>query len=309
MTRKHWFGEDVVTIDTTLGRLPKWIPAFERQPFGRNRFHDVIIRRSRADEESIPVGLVSKNYVLVQHADAIQAVTAEITNAGIDPAVVRARLLISEYGTRMALRATLPAAHAFTPADGHPMALTFECFNSVDGTVPLFGAVGWFRFVCSNGLLVGTTSATVRQKHSPPLRIDDIMAVLADGMASALQDRESFDVWRTTRISGSHLAAWVDGPVAEAWGPLAAARVHGISTTGFDGKPAGPAKKRPPHTWPLVQHRLVPGTEAPCHDGYAVAQVLAWVAAQRNDVAQRLNWRAQIKPLMSHLIPLQGSEA
>ncbi|MEO6238334.1 MAG: hypothetical protein ABIQ52_15150 [Vicinamibacterales bacterium] len=87
--RKHWFGEDVVTIDTTLDRLPKWIPAFERQPFGRNRFHDVIVRRSAAGAAPIPVGLFSKHHVRVQHADAIQAVAAEIMKAGSTRPVCR----------------------------------------------------------------------------------------------------------------------------------------------------------------------------------------------------------------------------
>ena len=34
-----------------------------------------------------------------------------------------------------------------------------------------------------------------------------------------------------------------------------------------------------------------------------MAQVLAWVASHRHDVAERLAWRGTIRPLMSHLIP------
>lgn len=282
MTRTHWFGEDVATIDTTLDSLPSRLPVFDRYAFGANRFRDVIVRRSPGDADPLPVGVVSKAYVLVQHADAIRAVTEEIKKAGIDPAAVPARLLISEYGTRMALRATLPSAHAFTPDDGHRMALTFECFNSVDGTVPLFAAVGWFRFVCSNGLVVGNSSATVRQKHSPSLEIGEVSEVLAQGMEDALQDRKSFDQWRSTRIPARDLAKWVDGR--------------------FDGKPAQ-RKEVQPHERSLTQDVPVPGTHAPCDDGYEIAQVLAWVAAQRGNVAQRLQWRGQIRTLMSHLVP------
>ena len=96
---------------------------------------------------------------------------------------------LSEYGTRMALRAVLPDAFAFDDQDGHRMALTFECLNSVDRTVALFAAVGWFRFICSNGLLVGTTSVKVKQRHTPSLRIEEFSAVLAAGVTSAVQDR------------------------------------------------------------------------------------------------------------------------
>jgi hypothetical protein len=302
MTRTHWFGEDVDSIDTTLEAAASLMPTFDRRPFGANRFHDVIARRPTACADLLQIGLVSKQYVLVQHASVVQAVTAEVTRAGIDPAHVPVRLLITEYGTRIALRATLPGIHAFTPDDGHSMALTFECFSSVDGTVPLFAAVGWFRFVCSNGLVVGTTSARVRQRHSPPLEIDEVSQVLAEGMESAVQDRKSFAAWRSTKIHRSDLEKWVDGPVADAWGPLAAARVYGISTTGVDGRPVQPFRRVAPHRWQRTEGPQVPGTHAPCGDGYEIAQVLAWVAAQRADVAQRLRWREQIRGLMSDLL-------
>ena len=302
VTRTHWFGEDVESIDTTLAGAPSLMPTFDRSPFGANRFHDVVSRRPTDGAEPLQIGLVSKQYVLVQHASVVQAVTAEVTSAGIDPTQVPVRLLITEYGTRIALRATLPERYAYRPDDGHTMALTFECFNSVDGTVPLFAAVGWFRFICSNGLVVGTTSATARLRHSPPLQIDEVCEVLADGMESALQDRASFAAWRSSRVSRVCLEKWVDGSVADAWGPLAAARVYGISMTGVDGRPVRPSNRAAPHRWQLTEGQQVPGTHAPCEDGYQIAQVLAWVAAQRANVAERLRWRGQIRDLMSHLL-------
>jgi hypothetical protein len=159
--RTHWLGEDVRTIDTTLDQIERLLPVFARHGLGTNRFLDVIVREGPG--EPLPVATVSKRYALVQHAQATGAVTAEIRRQRIDPAGVPARLLISEYGSRIALRATLPDQYSCTPPDGHPMALTFECFNSVDRTVPLMAAVGWFR-------------------HSPPLDIGEISAVLAEGL-------------------------------------------------------------------------------------------------------------------------------
>lgn len=300
MRRNHWFGERVDTFDTTLAALPDTLPAFERTSFGANRFRDVITRKG---DKPMPVATVSKRYVLIQHADAVDAVIEQVANAGIDPAAVPVHLEITEYGTRMALRATLPDAYTLRPDDGHPMALTLECFNSVDTTVPLFAAVGWFRFVCSNGLVVGTTTAKVRQRHVPPLKIDEISEVLADGMASALGDAKSFATWRSTRIGRERLADWVDGPVATMWGPWAAARVYAISTSGVDGTPSSPFVKGAPHRWSLKDLVDVPGAEPPGDHGYAIAQALAWVARQRNDVAERLKWRGQIRPLMAQLIP------
>jgi len=303
MPRIHWGGEDVVTLDTTLASLPTVLPEFDRCSFGGNRFRDVIVRRAKGDRRTVPVGTVSKKYVLVQHADAARAVTTEVARAGIDPADVPVHVLMSEYGARMALRATLPQQYGFTPRDGHTMALTFECFNSVDRSVALWAAVGWFRIVCTNGLIVGATSANERHRHSPPLDMDEIGEVLADGIKSAQRDATSFERWTSTRIPRARLVDWVNGPVADAWGPLAAARVHTIATTGFDGVRAKPFTKRPPHQWAMDRTIEVPGTRLPSDDGFAIAQVLAWVASHRRDVAERLAWRGSIRLLISHLIP------
>lgn len=302
MIRTHWLGENVRTLATTLGDLPEHLPVFDRYRFGRNRFKDVIVRRARGNSNPVPVGLVSKKYVLVQHIATIEAVIREIANAGIDPNAVRAKLMLTEYGTRMALRATLPARYAFTPDDGHKMALTFECFNSVDGSVPLFAVVGWLRFVCSNGLVLGTVEARARQKHLPPLAIEEVSDVLAEGMASAIAERQILGQWGSIQIAASELQDWVDGPVTQAWGPLAAARVHGIATTGLDGKPVPPWRTAKPHTWSLTDGQAVPGTVAPCNDAYQVAQALSWVASRRRDVGQRLQWRGQIQGLMADLV-------
>jgi hypothetical protein len=299
----HWFGEDVDRIDTTLAELPRVLPTFERRAFGRNRLRDVIARSSVDGGEALPVGLVSKRYVLVQHIDAIAPVIREVRNAGIDPARVSARALVTEYGTRMAVRATLPSEYGITPRDGHRMALTYECFNSVDGTVPLFAAVGWLRFVCANGMIVGTPTAHVRFRHLPPLEIDEVSEVLTEGVRSAIDDRTSFERWQSTQIDDDHLATFVNGAVATAWGPMAAARVYAISTTGLDGRPTPPRKRSPPHSWILTQGHAVPGTNAPCTDAYQVGQVLAWIASRRSNVAKRLEWRDDIRELMCRLAP------
>ncbi len=298
--RPHWFRENVHTHDTTLADLEALLPRFERYDLGRNRFRDVIVRDG--PDGPLPVGMVSKRYALMQHGDLVDAVRGGLEEHGIDPLAIPTHLLISEYGTRVAIRATLPQHYNFTPPDGHPMALTFECFNSVDGSVPMMAVVGWFRFVCANGMVVGTPTARVRQRHLPSLKIANVAEVLADGIAAAVQDRRAFDRWQGLRIGREHLAAWVDGVVADTWGPSTASRVFGIATTGQDGTPRR-VPSAAPHARPLAAMTPVPGTKAPCQDGYAVAQVLAWVASQRQNVAERLTWRAQIPALMAALCP------
>ena len=193
-----------------------------------------------------------KRYVLVQHASVIAALENALRAEDVEPPDLRCRLTLSESGARMRIRVELPERFAFSAPDGHAMALTFECFNSVDRTVPLFALLGWFRFVCSNGLVVGTTHASLRHHHRPPLRIDALEPVLSAGLAAAACDRERLTESTRSCVSDDGLRRWVDGPVAHAWGTFAAARVHWIATTGLDGEPSRTPRGAPPHARELL---------------------------------------------------------
>jgi hypothetical protein len=298
----RWLGEPASEITGSLANVVPLIPAFDRLAFGTNARLDVIVRRTTAKGEiPVPTGVVSKRYVLVQHASVIAALENALRSAGVEPFDLRGRLTLSESGARMAIRVELPERFAFNAPDGHSMALTFECFNSVDRTVPFFALLGWFRFVCSNGLVVGTTHASLRHHHRPPLRIDELEPVLTEGLAAAACDRERLAVSMRSCVSADTLRTWVDGPVANAWGPLAAARVHAIATRGLDGEPSRTPKRAPPHARVILHPKPVPGAEAPRRDAYGLAQALAWVAARRTDVAERVAWRGDIPRLLAQL--------
>jgi hypothetical protein len=300
--QSRWLGEPATEVTGFLTDVVPLIPAFHRVPFGTNARLDMIVRRPTAQGDMpVPTGVVSKRYVLVQHASVIAALENALRAADVEPLDLRCRLTLSESGARMGIRVELPERFAFSAPDGHAMALTFECFNSVDRTVPLFAVLGWFRFVCSNGLVVGTTHASLRHHHRPPLRIDALEPVLSAGLAAAACDRERLTESTRSCVSDDALRRWVDGPVADTWGAFAAARVHAIATTGLDGEPSPTPRGAPPHARELLNPTLVPGAEAPCTDGYGLAQALAWVAARRNDVAERMAWRSDIPNLVAQL--------
>lgn len=294
----HWFGEQVTEeIDATVGDIAVRLPAFDRAPLDGNVYKHVIRQR----DGSVAVGVVSSRYDLIQHGEVVAQCVEAAAAASIDARSLPARLTLTQYGTRMALRITLPRQYALEPPDGHALALTFECFNSVDGSVPLYALVGWFRFVCANGLAVGTTTARYRRKHVPSARERSFAGVLAAGIQEAAAERDAFVGWSKVKIRPDAIERWLDGPVAKAWGPLAAARAFHIVTTGRDGTPRGLARHVPPHARPLIPAGHVPGTSVPCDDKFAVAQVLSWIASRRNSVAERDAWRAQIGGLVEAL--------
>ena len=125
--------------------------------------------------------------------------------------------------------------------------------------------------------------------------------MLAEGVAAAARDCDLLIESIARRVSDGALRNWVDGAVAKKWGPFAAARVHAIATRGVDGEPSRTPKGAPPHTREIVNPTPVPGAEAPRGNSYSLAQALAWVAARRNDVAERVAWRGEIPELMAQL--------
>ena len=180
--RPKWFNSPVSFHAGSLSEIRQHIPTFERRGFGLiqpdnessrlNKRLDTIVRVPFGDDTTfIPIGVVSKDYVLVPHQAVLDIATRALKAVNIAPDKVHAELTITEYGERMALSLYLPEKYSFDPGDGHPMALRLECFNSVDGSSRFRVLMGWFRFVCSNGLIIGVTHADVRRRHVGDFRL------------------------------------------------------------------------------------------------------------------------------------------
>ena len=178
------------------------------------------------------------------------AVSAEETNAALQ---------ITEYGERMRLSVWLPDQYAFDPGDGEKMGMRFECLNSVDGSTRFRALMGWFRFVCSNGLVVGVTQSDLRRRHIGDLAPEDVGRVLASGLAQAETEKEIFGSGASAREPRA-VTAWVDKDVRGMWGFKAATRAYCITRSGHDAKIVGQYKGRIPTTIETVKLRRVPGT-------------------------------------------------
>lgn len=295
----RWFGEPMTKVPGDLEAACDRMPTFTRVPFGANATRDVIVRDpSDLFTEALPVGVVSKRYVLLQHRDVLRAALDAFAACGIPVAATTSDVLISASGSRMAARVRLPGAQAFDPGDGEEIDLTFECFNSVDGTVPLFALLGWFRLVCSNGLVLGTAAARIWKKHTPALDTREFVMLLQDGVVAAGLDRAGLRAWQSVPVGDRVLVPWIDGPVAAAWGALAAGRVYCIARTGYDATPLCRFEKVRPHEREFGDPAVrVPGAPERSRTIFDVVQALSWVASSRNDFQQRIDWRAQIPAL------------
>ncbi|MBP8963396.1 MAG: DUF932 domain-containing protein [Opitutaceae bacterium] len=231
-----WFNSPVTSHEGTLTDIRKHIPAFERRPFGLplaegeivcpNKRLDTIVRLPFGEDKTvIPVGVVSKDYALVPHTRVLDEATKALEAANIALSEVKTELMITEYGERMAVSLYLPDKYRFDPGDGHPMALRLECLNSVDGSTRFRALMGWFRFVCSNGLIIGVTRFDMRRRHIGDFQIEDIWKVLASGLNESEAEKKNFEKWRKSPITPERLAAWSDDALRKVWGFKAAARL------------------------------------------------------------------------------------
>jgi hypothetical protein len=302
------------SVEGTLEEVMGHLPHFGRQPFtmpsvngdevGVNRYVDMVYRMgTRQGEKPIPVGVVSKNYRLVDHQQLLSTIEQALIGNDIDIEQVRVIAKWTVHGERAHFSLLFPKEERFlhqVDDDKDKMRFRIEVFNSVDGSSRLMVIAGWLRFVCSNGLIVGRALTDLRKQHRQQLQIEQLGRLLRETIQSAGNDKNTFVCWNSQRISPHALTSWVDTDVTEEWGVKAAVRVLGITRTGHDVAVAGDSK-RPPSAIETTPLATVPGISGPVENIFGISQVLSWIAGQRGDTAENLEWRSNVPELVDKL--------
>lgn len=308
-----WLGSPVTTHALPLKDVDSWIPTFERRVFGAEQRDEALLRINsrldtivrlpfKDDKTAVPIGVVSKKYSLVQHRDVLEAARKALTAAGIEPSELQAELQITKYGERMALSIFLPDEYSYKIGERDAMSLRLELWNSVDRSIRLRVLMGWFRLVCSNGLIIGVMQSDVRRRHVNELTPSDVEPVLRTGITQAREDSRKLSTWRSKAASPEGLRSWIDGNLKNTWGFKAAARAYHIACTGRDCDVRGPFKDVTPTTANVRALGRVPGTPQQSRNLFDVSQILAWLAKERRDLQEQLEWREQIAGLMAALV-------
>ncbi len=309
-TGPKWFNSLLsIYKDRTMAEIQAFIPEFERRPGlamsgadnVNNRLH-TIIRKPFQKDGFIPIGVVSKDYALVQHSKVFEIAKKAIEDSGVDTCAVRSELRITEYGERMHLSCFLPDKYSFDPGDGNKMALRLELFNSVEGSTRFRVHMGWFRFVCSNGLIIGVTKFDFRRRHLGDICLDDVGYILSDGIEGSKREKDNLIKWRKSMIEPKRLKAWIQDSVRKEWGLKAATRAYHITQTGFDVDIIGGYKGKTPFDISTVTTNRVPGCPKKVDNLFDLSQILAWLAKERRDVQEQLGMVEQIPELLKPLM-------
>lgn len=308
-----WFNSRVMVYKDITTSIGEYLPDFERRSFNLhtpdgnltsiNPNLDIIVRKPYQDDpHPVPIGLVSKDYRLIPHREVLSVAIDALKANSIDPAQTLSELNITQFGERMTMSTYLPEKYNFDPGDGHELAMRLECFNSVDGSCRFKVFMGWFRFVCSNGLVLGVKKSAFERRHLNSLTIDDIRSVLENGLSNIEEEKSQFTAWKARRIKLDDIVGWVNDDVRQAWGFKAATRVYHIARSGYDVKIKGSYKGEKPTTILTEQTEKIPGTPDKIGNAYDISQVLAWLAKERNDLQEQLEWRERIPDLINKLI-------
>ena len=282
------------------------LPRFERirsedLGLGVNESSDLVVRTNGIDnviERPTPISFVSKSYRLIQHSEFL---TSALNIAGQLPKakINSVEVFLTSNGERAMFRIGLGDAFSFGP-DGQEVGLQMLCKNSVDGGVAASARLGWFRFVCANGMIVGLEMGRTRLTHTPTAHLGNLFEPLIRQVQIASDDQSTMHRWAKARVKSEALRKWVDTDVAEAWNGLAASRVWSICTSGRDASCyLPPFKKDIPTRRQVKRAQAVPGSPAKAETLYAVAQALSWVASRRSDQDECESFQRGIGPLMA----------
>jgi hypothetical protein len=252
-------------------------------------------------EQPIPVGTVSNSYQLAQHHEVVARCFEGLRLVGVDPSAAKCEVGLTPLGEWMNFRAYFPDSYNYTPLDGKPLGLRLECFNSVDGSSRLVILLGWLRLVCLNGLVILETKATLRDVHDEHLNLDAIPDMVVAGMNAVGEDLRRIKGWDATEVHPALLERWANGKVSAKWGKKAACRVFHICRSGRDVEIVDPFAKGEATEKPVKPTAKVPGAAMPAKTLYDVSQALSWIATQRTNTEERVEWQSAIPDLIASL--------
>lgn len=277
-------------VDEVLGQLP----SFELRPFKLpdsglvNSSMKVVARKADDNgSEAIPVGLVSNSYSLAQHSEVFELCLRGMKSVGVKSEELDVECGLTEYGEWMNLRMYFPERFNHVPSDKNSLRLRLECFNSVDGSAKLKVFLGWYRFICSNGMIVGETLADFRDTHDSRLELSGIPKVIRSGLTKVKKDKAKLSKLEKTKLIHTVLVSWVDSILAPKWGKKAASRVYSICEKGRDSRWLDPFVKGEASQRAVKLLGTIPGSPERAANCYDVLQALTWVSTRVENVATR----------------------
>lgn len=252
---------------------------------------------------AVPVGLVSNGYQLVSHRTLIEHLLGVLTKQGVSMEGVVLQAHLTPRGERLLGQLVIKDPYYQVGPDGHTCSLSVYMRNAVDGRGGLDVRLGWYRLVCTNGMIIGKTVARYRSPHRPGLNLGELEGVVAGELQRMKAGRAELEKWARKPVSPERWNTWADKTIAPKWGPTAATRVLYVLREGTDpGDISLIPKLLPSRQSVLGGGERVPGAPAPAVTLYDCFQALTWVATRSGGPALRDERTRQAHWLLSALL-------
>jgi hypothetical protein len=287
-SRRH--SRDVTYSSGKWSQVSSLIPSFELTDFragdseAPNPYLKAVVRLPlKVFERRIPVGVVSNSYPLAQHHQVAEQCFIGMRALNLEPAELKCDLGLTHLGEWMNLRIYFPTEYEYVRNRDDRLGLRVECSNSVDGSSRLVLFLSWVRFICSNGMIISDTMATLRDKHDIHLNLEQIPEVLKNALEKMDVERTRLQQWDNSTFAAEELTRWINEDVSDTFNKTAATRVFHICTSGNDVEIANPFAAVVPTEKPVLPTARVPGCPVRAQNLFDVGQALSWVATARSD--------------------------
>jgi len=164
--------EDVYKqIDFPVEKRPLYILDKHQKPLEAVGMNAIV----RTDTQDV-LSVMSKSYNLVSHRFMLEKAIECLEKTGVTYNVNR--LQMYENGSQVFVEFTLPK-YQFEVTKGDEIDFRVHFKNSYNGTYTFDFSCGFYRLVCTNGLVVGTILERIRKKHTPSLNVEQAVESLA----------------------------------------------------------------------------------------------------------------------------------
>jgi hypothetical protein len=271
----------------SLGELRQHVPGpFTLAPFRHGDKTNPLLQVV-CNADGLPLGVVSSSYALLDHGDLVDSLVHSLDQCGLDTTEYPAEMYVGDGGASFGLRLVFSDL-VYDPGDGHPVAGRVELLNSVNRTLPFRLIMGFFRFVCSNGLVVGESVTNLLEIHRKG-RVDvpRLREVVAESMRRLQEGSAIFRTMHRTVIPDGFSARLL-AAVTGAWGEREAQAVQVALVGG---------------TYQGVQ---VPGMIAPVETLWGVYNALTWIAGRSRDLVRQVTMGGTAHRIMEETIKIYG---
>lgn len=102
-------------------------------------------------------------------------------------------------------------------------------------------------------------------------------------------------------------ATLIEDTVRKAWGLKAPVRAYHITTRGVAVEIKSMVRGTPVNSMPVKDRICVIGSITSSLNVFAITQAMTWLAGDRAELQEQLNWKGQVYPTVMKLLPEQRS--